>query len=596
MCIEMSLAGNTKTKTCSIYRMLEDLKARDFKDAPPSVITPDEHLNAYLSTMNVDTNNCREVMYMDPNTNALYELLKKYVEIARNAGGDAKTYKNAIAGAYTKEFLMDLRVAAQYAYSLAIGNDCDNAKCLRDALESINYGFRDPNMSDAAVRDELARLHGASLVQVRFDSDAASKTAKVALFNGMVVVNLTLIGGTSMEDAREALTEKYSMCAGAKIRTVFKAPTSIRTDNEIFTRNDSELDLHAFVQHLHYCRAEDDDHQQCDRLYDATVIRPDSAAIVAMDDCFSLGVSSRRASISGTPSVLYYSSEKKTSRIRDALTNSRAHLLIVRLLFCQTRVTHEFLKSLILHDIMFPFGYLLLRPYQTYEMCTAVLTKSGTETGETLIGHYDFQLSDNVVQKMHYGNFTIYEKSIVYRPMNVHLAEDIFCANYLGGAGSTFHDPISKSDNDPFYDKIDSLYACAIGYDEQIKDNPISVNGRFEDHTGLTSMREPHFSTSNTYKGFYNFHEQTPPSGDMPYFDTASRGNTVCFQGHQASYNHCSGYLDRVTLNTGHWGERVYPGCGKVRRGLSKYLEPVNYHNMRKGGGGAIASGFASFV
>jgi hypothetical protein len=32
-----------------------------------------------------------------------------------------------------------------------------------------------------------------------------------------------------------------------------------------------------------------------------------------------------------------------------------------------------------------------------------------------------------------------------------------------------------------------------------------------------------------------------------------------------------------VQTNTGHWGPRVYPGCGKVRRGLQKMLEPVNY-------------------
>ncbi|KAK3247743.1 hypothetical protein CYMTET_42776 [Cymbomonas tetramitiformis] len=105
-------------------------------------------------------------------------------------------------------------------------------------------------------------------------------------------------------------------------------------------------------------------------------------------------------------------------------------------------------------------------------MCTAVLTKSGAETGETLIGHYDFQLSDNVVQKMHYGNLTIYEKSIVYRPMNVHLAEDIFCANYVGGAGSEFKKVVTDgtmSDNvDPYSDKMPSLYACAIGFEEQI--------------------------------------------------------------------------------------------------------------------------------
>ena len=43
--------------------------------------------------------------------------------------------------------------------------------------------------------------------------------------------------------------------------------------------------------------------------------------------------------------------------------------------------------------------------------------------------------------------------------------------------------------------------------------------------------------------------------------------------------------LDLVTENTGHWGNRVYPGCGRVRAGLQKQLEPVHYSSMYGGGG-----------
>jgi len=146
------------------------------------------------------------------------------------------------------------------------------------------------------------------------------------------------------------------------------------------------------------------------------------------------------------------------------------------------------------------------------------------------------------------------------------------------------------------YDRVPSLYACLVGYDERIKDNPIDITGRFASHTCLTSIAEPHFSTAERYSRLHNFYSTPSPSGDLPYFDSAGRGNTICFQGHQASYNHITGHLDRVTLNTGHWGERVYPGCGKVRRGLSKYLEPVNYNTMRRGGGGAVTSGFGMMI
>ena len=73
------------------------------------------------------------------------------------------------------------------------------------------------------------------------------------------------------------------------------------------------------------------------------------------------------------------------------------------------------------NDDVFPFGFLLLRPYMTYSMASAILTVAGSVTGETLVGHADFQLADNVVQKMHIGNFTMYLKSIVYQPHQVNL-------------------------------------------------------------------------------------------------------------------------------------------------------------------------------
>lgn len=43
------------------------------------------------------------------------------------------------------------------------------------------------------------------------------------------------------------------------------------------------------------------------------------------------------------------------------------------------------------------------RPYMTYDMSTGVCMKAGADTGETLVGHADFQLGDNVVQKLHVG-------------------------------------------------------------------------------------------------------------------------------------------------------------------------------------------------
>jgi hypothetical protein len=48
-------------------------------------------------------------------------------------------------------------------------------------------------------------------------------------------------------------------------------------------------------------------------------------------------------------------------------------------------------------------------------------------------------------------------------------------------------------------------------------------------------------------------------------------------------YDPHSGKYDLTIENTGHWGNRVYPGCGRVRRGMAKFLEDRAY-NVYGGG------------
>ena len=84
--------------------------------------------------------------------------------------------------------------------------------------------------------------------------------------------------------------------------------------------------------------------------------------------------------------------------------------------FLAIKIDKRVLDAIVAADVIFPFSFLLLRPYITHRMGTAILTKAGAVTGETLIGHADFQLGDNVAQKMHYGNFTMCVPSALHPP------------------------------------------------------------------------------------------------------------------------------------------------------------------------------------
>lgn len=110
----------------------------------------------------------------------------------------------------------------------------------------------------------------------------------------------------------------------------------------------------------------------------------------------------------------------------------------VMIAFLHTPVTYNTLLTLIDKDVYFPFEFILFRPRITHAMATGILLKAGSERGETLVGHADFQLSDDVVRKMHYGNFTLYSKTIVKKSDNVYLAENIVATGYVGGNDTTF--------------------------------------------------------------------------------------------------------------------------------------------------------------
>ena len=80
---------------------------------------------------------------------------------------------------------------------------------------------------------------------------------------------------------------------------------------------------------------------------------------------------------------------------------------LLRGAFMNTKITRENLKRMAEHDIVVPFGFMLTRPFERYDMCSAILCKSGTQLGNTYMGHNDFQLTDDVIHKVHVGHYTL---------------------------------------------------------------------------------------------------------------------------------------------------------------------------------------------
>jgi len=79
-------------------------------------------------------------------------------------------------------------------------------------------------------------------------------------------------------------------------------------------------------------------------------------------------------------------------------------------------VTKRWIHALLDMNARVPFDIVLLRPFMTYSMSSAILMKSGWETGATFVGHSDFILGDDVVSKLHYGPSDDVARHISQRP------------------------------------------------------------------------------------------------------------------------------------------------------------------------------------
>ena len=234
----------------------------------------------------------------------------------------------------------------------------------------------------------------------------------------------------------------------------------------------------------------------------------------------------------------------------------------VRLAFLACPIYRGLLDGLIEKDVVFPFAFLLFRPFITHNMATAILTKKGAETGETLIGHADFQLGDDVARKMHYGHYTMYLKSIVYRQDNVFLAQNVYCQNYVNGNDTTFmgwHNLVN--DNAPkgsIYSILQPFGAPETPSGEPFVPcselpNPLDISGRhntsaphlvqLDDANGTNGTTPTAATTATCGAGrTTRWTCLTLRAGCM----AASTSTTRWFQGHQGMFNPATSNYDNI--------------------------------------------------
>ena len=220
-------------------------------------------------------------------------------------------------------------------------------------------------------------------------------------------------------------------------------------------------------------------------------------------------------------------------------------------------------------------------------MASCILAKGGNDLGSTYHGHHDFMLSDDVVRKVHVGHYTFYSKSVVKRPKNYIIVENVFSQGYVGGGGVKWHTKDtftgSAGDGSLGIGGQESLIAIAIPKGTAPDSNVIDITGRFapsiyDTFKDNSANIKEHYAGSGAVYNTLNMStvDMYRSTHEDEYLTRVKRVNTVCCRGHEM-VRLKNGEVKPVQLNTGHLGENIYPGLRKVLDGENSFVKDMDW-------------------
>ena len=194
---------------------------------------------------------------------------------------------------------------------------------------------------------------------------------------------------------------------------------------------------------------------------------------------------------------------------------------------------------------------------------------------------------------------------MVTNAKNVIIAQNIFCQGYIRGSGVNFfhkdNDTRNLGDRVKHYDPqggehTASLISVVIPYGTGSRlPNPLDIEAhkpydykKWQHRAQRIQQTEPNGVKDAAYmdaayvSDLFNLHQYSRNRQDPasePFVEFEQTQNTIVFRGHQFSYCPTTKQHTAVTINTGHWGPNVYPGCGRVRAGEMKYLQQCDYRS-----------------
>lgn len=254
-------------------------------------------------------------------------------------------------------------------------------------------------------------------------------------------------------------------------------------------------------------------------------------------------------------------------------------------------------------NVASPFNYIILRPFERWQMGSLVFTLSGGRIGFTSIGQHDFQLQNDGVRKYLTGTFTVNLGVVMTRHDGVYIAHNAKYVAYENGGGTRFFTPEDPSimgqwNNDIGGNYNKSLIVLPLYGGEILRRSHIDTTGFFtqeEEQEHNTTGCAMHYSSARAGAKYWNFMPTTVNDLiDNKYFNTeGSRGlGSRCSQGHQLMYapdGNASGARQNAQQITGrgHHGPYTYAGVRDDRCGVGENDTVLN---------GKIFSSIAEFM
>lgn len=252
-----------------------------------------------------------------------------------------------------------------------------------------------------------------------------------------------------------------------------------------------------------------------------------------------------------------------------------------------------------------PIEIVIARPFIEHLMLSAIVAVAGRETGATLFGPADMQISANTSVKTIEGHYTCHTKSVITKPQNVYVMRDVMCNGYVAGGNTRFFgepkngftqaanandvtDAMDKrlSFHDDASGEYDSMLAFGAPWGDGAKrDQVISITDRllpWEITSPNTQNTKDYFPGGDgnyqTYKTAYNlnsihFGEDVRAAENMEFISQGSMNNGMCFIGPHRKYNPFSDQFHQLIPGQGHFGPDAIPGDARWRRGEAVSLK-----------------------